>query len=110
MWTVHTPQTSIILFAQNGHLQWDFLLAAGGLIGVVGLGIWAIYLLKRWRDDTAQEAPLSPQEQLDYYQKMADDGLLDPQEFARIKELMEHGPPATPPRPRRPPDTSIREM
>jgi hypothetical protein len=94
MWTVH----------------WDLALTAGGLIGVLALGVWAIYRMKRWREEDALEAPLSPDEQLQHYQKMVEDGLLDPQDFARIQARMQPKPAEpTPPSSNQPPDTSIRE-
>jgi hypothetical protein len=117
MWMDHSLRTAAILFAQLGKdlrpnpppaSKWEIWLALGALVGAVALGCWAIYRVKRWREETVQEDLPSPQQQLDHYQKMVDDGLLDPNEFARIKAHMEK-PPAPPPNASQPPDTSFFE-
>lgn len=114
MWMDHPSPTAAILFAQFGKdlrpnappaSPGEIWLALGGLVGAVALGCWAIYRVKRWREETAQEEPLSPQQQIDHYQQMVDDGLLDPNEFTQIKARMEN-PPPPPPNASQPPDTS----
>jgi len=109
MW--NRSPAGVILFAANSFIQWDLMLAVGALIGVVALGTWAIYTAKKWRDNSAQEVPLTRDEQLERYQKMADEGELDPEEFARIQAQLDNPAPPKPlPRPiDQPPDTSIRE-
>lgn len=109
MWT-RSP-AGMILFAQNGFIQWDLMLAVGALVAVVALGTWAIYAAKKWRDNLAQDAPVTRDEQIARYQKMVDDGELDPEEFARIKTQLDNPAPATQqPHPLdQPPDTSFRE-
>ena len=105
MWTARGP-----LFAQDKQLiQWDLLVACGALLAVVGFGAWAVYRLKRWREETAQDVPPTRDELLQHYQKMVDEGTLDPQEFALIKDQL--GRSQTPPAPPsdQPPDTSIRD-
>ena len=117
MWTVHTSPAGMVLFSQVRHLDWDFWLPVGALIGVVALGIWAFVRVKRWRAEIAEDGvPDSPTEQLANYQKMVDDGLLDPEEFARIKARMEMIASPLPPKiskpqlpANQPPDTSFRE-
>jgi hypothetical protein len=93
---------------------WDLCLAVGGLLGVVALGIWAVYKVKRWREESAAPTEAAPAQQLDHYQQMVADGLLDPEEFTRIKARLEtQAPPTAPgdpaPPPDQPPDTSIQE-
>jgi len=106
-----------ILFAQIGKdlrpnpppaSQWEIWLAFGSLVGAVALGCWAIYRVKRWREESAQDELPSPQQELDHYQKMMDDGLLNPVEFAQIKARMEN-PSAPPPVADQPPDNSFFE-
>jgi hypothetical protein len=116
MWTVHTSEAGTILFCQIGRLEWDLCLPVGAMVGVVVLGLWAILKVKRWREEDVEIDSLSPAEQIDRYQEMVDDGLLDPQEFARIKARMEtragsQTPESdeTPPPPNQPPDISIQE-
>jgi hypothetical protein len=89
---------------------WDVWLAVAGLLAMVALGTWAIYWVKRWREEAVELGTLSHTEQLDRYQKMMDEGDLDPAEFARIKAHLEMraGPEAPPPA-NQPPDTSIQE-
>ena len=96
MWTFHTCKADAILFSQFGlFFRWDLCLPIGLLIGAVVLGIWAIARIRRWRAELEQEE-LEPTEELtlEHYQKMVEDGLLDPQEFARIKARMEMIQPA----------------
>ena|ERR1019366_5083585 len=116
MWMVHSFRADGILLGQIGRLEWELALPVGAMLGVVALGAWAIYRVKCWREELAQEEPLAPQELLDHYQQMVDDGLLDPQEFARIKARLELPRNAAPsneldasPPPNQPPDTSFFE-
>ena len=121
MWMDRSWPTLAILFAQVGRgsgqdvrpaSQWDIGLAFGALIAAMALGFWAIYRIKRWRENLAQDEPLTPQEHLDHYQQLVDDGLLDASEFARIKAQMEkptHPAPSPPPPASQPPDTSFFE-
>ena len=105
---------------RSGHmgafLQWDLCLPAGVMVALVGLGLWAIIKVKRWRDEADEIAGLSIQDQIAQYEKMVQDGELDSEEFARIKAQLEAtfdapppkpDPPAAPPS--QPPDTSISE-
>ena len=113
MWMVHNSPAGAVLFAQRTLWHLDLWLAVGALLGVVGLGIWAIYKVKRWREEEAEQTPLSPQQQIEHYQKLVDDGLLDPNEFAEIKARLEaraNTPTAVDnASPSQPPDTSIHE-
>lgn len=116
MWTVHNSAAGSFLFGQVGRLEWDLFLPVGALIGVVALGIWAIVKVKKWREEDAEVVGPTPLEHLDHYQKMVDEGMLDPQELDRIKAQLEKEAhptePAndqTPPAADQPPDTSIRE-
>jgi len=112
MWTVHNSAAGAFLFAQRGLMEWDVIVPIGALIGVLGLGVWAIVKVKKWREETAEEVGPTTHEQLEHYQQMVDEGELDPEEFARIKaQLGKSGmsvPDPTPPADQ-PPDTSIRE-
>jgi predicted transcriptional regulator len=85
----------------------DLWLTVLALLALVAVGMWAFSRVKRWREEIGTEPEVTPQEQLEHYQKMVDDGLLDPQEFAVIKARMEAAP-TTPPQPvpGQPPDTS----
>ena len=114
MWMVHNSPANAVLFAERTIWHLDLWLAVGALLGVVGLGIWAIYKVKRWREEDAEHVPLSPLQQIENYQKLVDDGLLDPEEFAQIKARLETRANAAPthadnPSSNQPPDTSIHE-
>jgi hypothetical protein len=116
MWTVHACRAEPALWGQVGlFFRWDILLPVGLLIVVLGFGFWAFMRVRSWRAEMLEE-DTSPADQIDHYEKMVEDGLLDPEELARIKarmvqKLMEpdmnHDDPAPPPSP--PPDTSIHE-
>ena len=102
---------AVLLFAQEAVPrpaprvpQWEVWLAIGSLMAVLGFGVWAIYRVKRWRQEQAEPVALMPAQQLDDYQKMVDAGLLDPAELAQIKASLQT-PPFTPPS-TPPPDTS----
>ena len=114
MWTVNLAAGSLV-FAQAGRVEWVLLVPVGALIGVLALGVWAIYKVKKWREETAEEVGPTSHEQLDHFQQMVDEGQLDPEEFARIKTQLdakplppEHGK-TDPPKSEQPPDTGIRE-
>ena len=96
--------------------QWDVWLAVAALFGIVMFGVWALYGVKRWREEAVPFDKLSHAEQLDHYRKMVDDGELDQREFDRIKDQLETraglrtpSPEETPPAPNQPPDSSIQE-
>ncbi len=94
MWTVH----------------WDLALTAGRIDRRPrGAGLERNLSHEAAARKTPDEA-LAPEEQLQRYQQMVEDGLLDPQDFARIQARMQPKPSEpTPPASNQPPDTSIRE-
>ena len=67
----------------------EFCLPAGVLVGILALGFYVFLMIKRWRQESIEASTLSPQDQLDHFQKMVEEGLLDPEEFARIKAEMD---------------------
>jgi hypothetical protein len=105
MWTVHNPAAGAILFGQV-RLEWDLILACGALLCVVALGVWAIVKVKKWREEEAEEVGPTHQQLLEHYQQMVDDGLLDPDELARVKAQLEQ---VAPPASDQPPDDTIQE-
>lgn len=104
----------VFLFCQSFRWDWNAAFAIGGLLGVLFLGAWAIWQVKRWREVEALPLPTTNAEQLEHYRNMVDQGLLDPAEFEQIRERLsnqnqgETSPPAQPPA-SEPPDTSFRE-
>jgi hypothetical protein len=116
MWTVHTSDAAPLLVGQVGRLEWDLIVPIGALLGIVALGIWAIFKVRKWRAEDAEIVGPTHKELLDHYQKMVDEGLLDPEEFVRIVAQLDGKPapkPAhdqAPPAADQPPDTSIREL
>jgi hypothetical protein len=114
MWMVQTSLADMVLFAQTGTLfDWELCLPTGALVAFVALGIWAIVKVKRWHDEAEE---IRREEQITQYEKLAEDGLLDPEELARIKARLEarFDPTApntdgTSPLPTQPPDSSIQE-
>ena len=117
MWTVHTSHAGTGFFGQVGLFwQWDLCLPIGATVGIAALGLWVILKAKRWRDEAAEFGPISPDEQIGQFQKMVEEGILDPEELARIKARLEsRADPETPktdatdPPPNQPPGTSIQE-
>ena len=117
MWMVHTSHAGTVLFGQVGIFwDWDLCLALGATVGVAALGLWTILKAKRWRDEASEFGPISPDEQIGQFQKMVEEGMLDPEELARIKARLERrddrelpNTKASNPRPNQPPDTSIQE-
>lgn len=89
--------------------HWDLWFTVGALIAVVALGIWAIFKIRSWRAETFLHVPLTLDEQIEHYRAMVEDGSLSPEEFARIKDRLEHGPIRNPST-TQPPDTSFREF
>ena len=117
MWMVHTSQAGMVLFGQVGLFwQWDLCLPVGAMVGITALGLWAILKVKRWRDEAAEIRGLSIDDQVVQFEKMAEEGRLDPEELARIKARLEArfepgapNPDEVDPPPNPPPDTSIQE-
>ena len=70
----------------------------GALVGVLALGIWVMVWIRRWRQEEIGQDSTSPQDQINRYQEMVEEGLLDPDELARIKDLMNR-PDKTPDQP-----------
>jgi len=90
--------------------SWDVWIAIAALAALVALGSWAIYRVKRWREELAANTVDQTPDTLAHYQQMMDDGLLDPEEFDRIKARLESAAlsneESPPPQP---PDTAIKE-
>jgi hypothetical protein len=98
MWTVALSCASGLLVAQIGRLlDWHLCWPVGALLGVVALGVWIFVWLKRWRQQSGRDAPASPQTLLDQYEQLAAEGLLDPDELARIKASLQAKPDTAPP-------------
>jgi hypothetical protein len=66
------------------------------LIGAIGLGVTAFVWARNWRRRTAEET--NPEEQIESYRHMLDEGLIEPQEFERIEARL-HGAPSEAVRP-----------
>jgi len=108
MWMVHAD---LVLFAQIGQFfRWDVGIAVGLLIVSIVFGVWIVVRVRRWREELAE--PPQPEDPLQSYEDMVDEGSLDPDEFARIKDRLEgkmedvHDETAPTDKP---PDTSIKE-
>jgi len=117
MWTFHACNVDTLLFAQVGQfLRWDVCLPIGLLFSVLVLGFWVVARIRRWRAELAEEESAAAEElSLDHFQKLVEDGLLDPQEYERIKARLDAAPSdmqpkndKTNPSDNQPPDTSFR--
>jgi tetrahydromethanopterin S-methyltransferase subunit G len=114
MWTFHTCNADALLFAQVGQfLRWDVCLPAGLLIGVIVLGIWVVARIRQWRVELLEEQDALPEElTLEHFQQLFDEGLLDPEEFERIKARLQAAAPKPEnanPSTDQPPDTSFQK-
>src|SRR5438445_633786 len=76
----------------------ELALLLGGLGLLIAVGLIAVIELRR-RMTQDEEDPETLQS-LEHYEALRDQGLLDPDEFERIRDLLERrdaGPPPTPP-------------
>lgn len=103
MQMVHTFPIMGILPGQILFFEWDTLWRMAIMVGVCALGTWIIIRFKRWRLEISEQSATAPEEQLDHYQQMVEDGLLDPDEFARIKDHMKKQASEGPAQPQDPP-------
>ena len=95
MWKVSPPAATFLIAA-----DWDRNLQLIGatvlLAAAIGLGVAAIVWVKRWREQLTEEPTAG--EQLETFQIMHDEGLIDSEEYERILERMrlEADPPEPP--------------
>jgi len=94
MGTVHAfPATAILLAQSRQIFHWDLWLTAAGLFALLALGAWAIYKVKEWHDDSAASTGgINKNDQATDYDKMAAEGLIEPDELARIKVQLDKPP------------------
>ncbi len=98
--------------------NWDLILASGALVVLVALAIWTVIKVKKWREQDANEVVPTTRDELEPFCKMAEDGVLEPDELARIMQThldISPGPAQPPGEPAspasdQPPDASIREL
>jgi len=102
MWTVGAVPAPMFADLLDLAIDWELAALAVALIALVGLGTAAIVRVRRWWQQPSQD-PV--EQQLEIYQTMLDEGLLDPDEFRRIQDRLEGIDPAPAPPP---PDTSIK--
>jgi hypothetical protein len=86
MWMVQPFLAGNVLIGQVGRYEREVCLPVGVLVGVVALGIGAVVWVRRWKQEYTEQTSLAPEDQLDHYEQMVEEGLLQPDEFARIKE------------------------
>ena len=70
------------------------------LIGLVIGGVVLVIRARRWRDELP--GPLTPDQQIEEYRALAEQGALDPKDFARIKAALEQMADQTTPPPTSP--------
>jgi hypothetical protein len=93
---VGPPVLSAHLTAQF-RLDLEWIILATSLVGLILLGLFVIVRYKRWQE--AEQTP-DPPTRLEDFKALMEQGLLDPQEFERIREAMQK----TPESPPEPPD------
>jgi hypothetical protein len=103
MWSA--PPTRVSgLFAQV-RIDWELVILAVVLVGVIVGGIVLVKRAREWRQ--AEPPPVSLDDQLQTFQALVDKGELDAKEFERIKAYLEQKA-AAPPESRQ--DDRIRRM
>ena len=83
-------------------LQLEFLVWSAVVVGLIGLGVFAIYKARHWYLGPEAE-PEEADDPLEHYRQLMDDGQLDPQEFERIRAQLQT-PTEAPEQPPNPPD------
>src|SRR3712207_3382576 len=68
--------------------QARLILTSLALVAVIGGGVFAIVWARRWREAAADDAP-AEELTIEEYRKLLDEGLLDPEEFERIRARLE---------------------
>jgi hypothetical protein len=82
------------LWAQT--FDWELVLLGVALLAVLFIGFWVVLRVRQWQKDE-EAARLTPQQQLDGYRALLDQGLLEAQEFEKLKARLETKPPASEP-------------
>jgi hypothetical protein len=90
------PPVLIAHLTAQFRLDLEWIILATVLVGLVLLGIIVIVRYKRWQ--AAEQTP-APPTRLEEYQALMEQGLLDPQEFERIRDSLQKNsePPTSPP-------------
>ncbi|MFO0969000.1 MAG: hypothetical protein U0793_25895 [Gemmataceae bacterium] len=73
-------------------LDWELILLGLALLVALFAGYWAVRRVRQWRQDDLADR-LTPEQQLDQYRELLDQGLLQPQEFERLKTRLQNAPP-----------------
>lgn len=89
---MRTPARS--LWAQG--FDWELLLLGAVLLAVIFAGFWVVLRVRGWQKDQEAER-ITPQQQLEHYRNLLEDGLLEPQEFEKLKTKLGAGPDRLPP-------------
>lgn len=75
----------------------ELVLLGASLLVLVFLGFWMVLRVRRWKNEVEAKR-LTPQQQLEHYRTLLEEGLLEPQEFEELRQrLAPRSVPGTPP-------------
>jgi hypothetical protein len=84
-----SPPVLVAPLTAQFRLDLEWILLVSVLVGLILLGIFVIVRYKRWQ--AAQQTPASPT-RLEDFRALMEQGLLDPQEFERLREFLQKNP------------------
>jgi hypothetical protein len=79
-------------------IDWELTALTLVLLVLLFVAFVVVMRLRRWRQQDVAAAP-TPQQQLEQYQEMLDEGLLEKDEFDRLRQALERRNAGAPPDP-----------
>lgn len=76
-----------ILLWANGVLDLELALLGAGLLVLLFIGFWFVIRVRRWQKEDETER-VTPQQQIETYRALMEEGLLDPQEFEKLRQRL----------------------
>jgi len=97
MWQAR-PSPAMVLAAWLEPRVVGLILACAGLIGAIAVGVVVfVWMERKWRG--AAETKAAPAQDESFYRALVEAGLLQEEEFERIRKGLEQKPAAAPPAP-----------
>jgi hypothetical protein len=88
---MHHPGPDVpILLGAKGVLDWELVLIGAGLLVLIFVGFWFVLRIRRWQKEEEADR-VTPQQQLDNYRAMMEEGLLEPGEFEKLRKRLAPG-------------------
>lgn len=86
MWFAGHAVSSTFLIGQR-KLDWELVGLGGLLLALLAAGAWTVTWVRNWRKDDDQST-VSPEGQVEQYRLMLEEGLLEPEEFDRLRRRL----------------------